>query len=165
MRARLLMIFVLLLVTACGFQLRGSQTSTININNVFINDISAPRLTKEVKSQLKNAGSKFASSSQSAKHIITLKETQFEKSVLSVSPITGKVEEYQVMFKAKMDVMHADGTYIVENDKINVIGDFAFDETAVLGEFAEESIIQEDLIRRASGQVVRRLQAILSSSK
>ena len=70
-----------------------------------------------------------------------------------------------MLFQAKVDAMRADGTYIIENEKINVVRDFAFDENAVLGEFSEESIIQEDLIRRAASQVLRRLQAILSSSK
>ena len=164
MSARLLLIYVLLLTTACGFHLRGSQT-TIDVDNIFINSGSAPALAKEVKSQFNNAGTALATSSQNATFIITLKESHFEKSVLSVSATTGKVEEYQIVFQAKIDVMHADGTYIVENEKISAIRDFAFDENAVLGEFAEESVIQEDLIRRAASQVLRRLQALLSSSK
>tara|TARA_B100001996_G_scaffold365488_1_gene335428 strand:+ start:664 stop:1155 length:492 start_codon:yes stop_codon:yes gene_type:complete len=163
MKARLLLIHILLLITACGFHLRGSQTTKINVDNIFINDNSA--LAEEVKSQFKNAGASFAASPQSASYIITLKESHFEKSVLSVSPATGKVEEYQMLFQAKVDAMRADGTYIIENENINVVRDFAFDENAVLGEFSEESIIQEDLIRRAASQVLRRLQAILSSSK
>jgi len=164
MSARLLLIYVLLLTTACGFHLRGSQT-TIGVDNIFINSGSAPALAKEVKSQFNNAGTALATSSQNAAFIITLKESRFEKSVLSVSATTGKVEEYQIVFQAKIDVMHADGTYIVENEKISAIRDFAFDENAVLGEFTEESVIQEDLIRHAASQVLRRLQAILSSSK
>ena len=163
MKARLLLIYILLLTTACGFHLRGSQTTKINIDNVFINGDSA--LATEVKSQFINSGVSLATSAQSAAHIVTLKETNFEKSVLSVSPKTGKVEEYQILFQAKIDAMHADGTYIVENEKITVTRDFAFDETEVLGEFSEESIIQEDLVRRAASQILRRLQALLSSSK
>ena len=165
MNARLLLIYVLLLTTACGFHLRGSQTATINVDNIFINSGSAPALANEIKSQFNNAGAALATSSQNASFIVTLKESRFEKSVLSVSATTGKVEEYQIVFQAKIDVMHADGTYIVENEKISAIGDFAFDENAVLGEFAEESVIKEDLIRRAASQVLRRLQALLSSSK
>ena len=165
MSARLLLIHVLLLTTACGFHLRGSQTATINVDNIFINSSSAPALANEVKSQFNNAGTALATSSQNAAFIVTLKESRFEKSVLSVSATTGKVEEYQIVFQAKIDVMRADGTYIIENEKISAIRDFAFDENAVLGEFSEESIIQEDLIRRAASQVLRRLQAILSSSK
>jgi len=163
MKARLLLIYILLLTTACGFHLRGSQTTKINIDNVFINGGSA--LAEEVKSQFINSGVSLATSAQSAAHIVTLKETNFEKSVLSVSPTTGKVEEYQILFQAKIDAMRADGTYIVENEKITVTRDFAFDETEVLGEFSEESIIQEDLVRRAASQILRRLQALLSSSK
>ncbi len=163
MKARLLLIYILLLITACGFHLRGSQTTMINVDNIFINGDSA--LAKEVKSQFANAGTSFATSSQNASYIITLKESHFEKSVLSVSPTTGKVEEYQIVFQAKMDAMRADGTYIIENEKISVVRDFAFDENAVLGEFSEESIIQEDLIRRAASRVLRRLQASLSSLK
>jgi len=165
MNARLLLIYVLLLTTACGFHLRGSQLATIDVDNIFINSSSVPALAKEVKSQFNNAGTAFATSSQNAAFIITLKESRFEKSMLSVSATTGKVEEYQIVFQAKIDVMHADGTYIVENEKISAIRDFAFDENAVLGEFAEESVIKEDLIRRAASQVLRRLQALLSSSK
>ena len=163
MKARLLLIYILLLTTACGFHLRGSQTTKINIDNVFINGGSA--LAAEVKSQFINSGVSLATSAQSAAHIVTLKETNFEKSVLSFSPTTGKVEEYQILFQAKIDAMRADGTYIVENEKITVTRDFAFDETEVLGEFSEESIIQEDLVRRAASQILRRLQALLSSSK
>jgi len=163
MKVRLLLIYFLLLTTACGFHLRGSQTTKINVDNIFINGNSV--LAEKVKSQFKNAGTSFATSPQNAAYIITLKESHFEKSVLSVSPATGKVEEYQMLFQAKVDAMRADGTYIIENENINVVRDFAFDENAVLGEFSEESIIQEDLIRRAASQVLRRLQAILSSSK
>ena len=165
MSARLLLIYVLLLTTACGFHLRGSQIATIDVDNIFINSGSAPVLAKEVKSQFNNAETALATSSQNAVFIITLKKSRFEKSVLSVSATTGKVEEYQIVFQAKIDVMSADGNYIVENEKISAIRDFAFDENAVLGEFEEESIIQEDLIRRAASQVLRRLQALLSSSK
>tara|TARA_X000000368_G_scaffold402365_1_gene376212 strand:- start:59 stop:556 length:498 start_codon:yes stop_codon:yes gene_type:complete len=165
MRVRLLLIYVLLLTTACGFHLRGSQTAKINIDNLYINSASASSLAKEVKLQLSGTGNALADSAQNASFVITIKEESFEKSVLSVSPKTGKVEEYQMLLHAKMDLIKADGTFLLEDEKLTVIRDFAFDENAVLGEFAEESIIQEDLIRRAANQVIRRLQALISSSK
>ena len=165
MRARLLLIYVLLLTTACGFHLRGSQTAKINIDNLYINSASASSLAKEVKLQLSGTGNALADSAQNASFVITIKEESFEKSVLSVSPKTGKVEEYQMLLHAKMDLIKADGTFLLEDEKLTVIRYFAFDENAVLGEFAEESIIQEDLIRRAANQVIRRLQALISSSK
>jgi LPS-assembly lipoprotein len=165
MKSRLLLICLLLLTTACGFHLRGSQLTEFDIANIYINPSSAPRLAKEVKSQLAGAGVTLANSSQGASYIVTLKEERFEKSVLTVSATTGKVEEYLLAFNAKMDAAHADGRSIIEDDKVSAARDFTFDENAVLSKFSEEAILQDDIIRRASSQVLRRLQALLPASK
>lgn len=165
MKMRLLLICLMILTSACGFHLRGSQPTEFDVANIYINSASAPQLTKEVKSQLAGAGVSLASSIQSASYIVTLKEERFEKSVLSVNAATGKVEEYQILYKTKMDASHADGNIIVENDNIQSSGDFTFDENAVLGKFSEEALLHEDIVRRAASQVLRRLQALLTSSK
>jgi LPS-assembly lipoprotein len=156
---------MLILTSACGFHLRGSQLTEFNVANIYINPSSAPKLAKEVKSQLSGAGVSLANSAQDASYVIILKEESFEKSVLSVSATTGKVEEYQIIFKAKMDVIHADGHNIVKNDKVISARDFTFDENAVLGKFSEEEILREDLVRRAASQILRRLQALLTANK
>ena len=46
-----------------------------------------------------------------------------------------------------------------------ISSDFTFDENAVLGKFSEEAVLQEDLIRSAANQILRRLQALLRNSK
>ena len=162
---QLMMICLLLLTSACGFHLRGSQTTDFDISNIYINPSSAPKLAKEVTSQLSGSGVSLANSTQDADYVITLKEERFDKSVLSVSAATGKVEEFQIVYNAKMDAVHTDGKSIVENDRIRVTRDLTFDENAVLGKFSEEGVVQEDLIRSAASQVLRRLQALLRNSK
>lgn len=154
------MICLLMLTSACGFHLRGSQTTKFNIDNVYIHSSSASKLATEVKLQLKNSGSAIASSPNSAQYVLVLKEERFDKSVLSVNAATGKVEEYQILYTAKMDASHGDGRLIVENDRISSSRDFTFDENAVLGKFSEEELLQEDIVRRAGSQVLRRLQAL-----
>jgi len=165
MKTRLLLICLMILTSACGFHMRGSQLTGFDVANIYINPAGAPKLAKEVRSQLAGAGITLALSSEDASYIITLKEERFEKSVLSVSAATGKVEEYQIVYKAKMDAAHADGKNIVQNDKIRSARDFTFDENAVLGKFSEEEILHEDLVRRAASQVLRRLQALLTANK
>ncbi len=162
---QLMMICLLLLNSACGFHLRGSQTTDFDISNIYINPSSAPKLAKEVTSQLSGSGVSLANSTQNADYVITLKEERFDKSVLSVSAATGKVEEFQIVYNAKMDAVHTDGKSIVENDRIRVTRDLTFDENAVLGKFSEEGVVQEDLIRSAASQALRRLQALLRNSK
>ncbi len=163
MKTRLLLICLLMLTSACGFHLRGSQTTNFDVANIYLNPASAPKLTKEVKTQLSGAGVTLASSSESASYIVTLREERFDKAVLSVSASTGKVEEYQIVYKAKMDAVDAGGRTIVQNDKIRSARDLTFDENAVLGKFSEEELLHEDLVRRAASQVLRRLQALLTA--
>jgi LPS-assembly lipoprotein len=164
MKARLILICLLLLTTACGFHLRGSQTANIDIDNIYINPSSAPRLAKQVISQLGGAGVIVAKSSAEATYIVTLKEERFDRNVLSVSASTGKVEEFQIIYNAKFDAAHPDGRNIINNATVRVSRDITFDENAVLGKFSEEVVIQEDLIRSASSKVLRRLQAKLPAS-
>jgi LPS-assembly lipoprotein len=163
MKARLLLICLLTLTSACGFHLRGSQATNFDIANIYINKSSAPQLAEEVKTQLTGAGVKLASSPEGASYIINLKEERFDKSVLSVNAETGKVEEYQILYTAKMDAYQPNGKSIVENDRISSSRDFTFDENAVLGKFSEEQLLQEDIVRRAASQVLRRLQALLTA--
>lgn len=165
MKTRLLLICLMILTSACGFHLRGSQLTEFDVANIYINPSSAPKLTAEVKSQLEGANVTLADSVQNAAYVITLKQERFDKSVLSVSATTGKVEEYQIVYKAKMDVVKAGGQQIIKNDKIRSSRDFTFDENSVLGKFSEEEILHEDLVRRASSQVFRRLQALLTANK
>ena len=160
MKMRLLMIGLLLLTSACGFHLRGSQTTKFNIDNIYIHSSSASRLAAEVKLQLTNSNATIATSPDAAQYVLVLKEERFEKSVLSVNAATGKVEEYQILYTAKMDASHGDGKLIVEDDNISSSRDFTFDENAVLGKFSEEELLQEDIVRRAASQVLRRLQAL-----
>jgi LPS-assembly lipoprotein len=165
MKTRLLLICMLMLTSACGFHLRGSQLNNFDVANIYINPASAPKLAKEVKSQLSGAGVSVASSVENASYIVTLKEEHFDKAVLSVSASTGKVEEYQIVYKAKMDAADTSGRSIVENDRIRSARDLTFDENAVLGKFSEEELLHEDLVRRAASQVLRRLQALLTANK
>ena len=160
MKMRLLMIGLLLFTSACGFHLRGSQTTKFNIDNIYIHSSSASKLAAEVKLQLTSSNATIAASPDAAQYVLVLKEERFEKSVLSVNAATGKVEEYQILYTAKMDARHGDGKLIVEDDNISSSRDFTFDENAVLGKFSEEELLEEDIVRQAASQVLRRLQAL-----
>lgn len=160
MKMRILMISLLLLTSACGFHLRGSQTTKFDISNVYVHSSSATKLAAEVKSQLGSSGSSVAKSAETAEYVLVLKEEYFERTVLSVSAATGKVEEFQVLYTAKMDLSDGDGKLIAEDDRISTSRDFTFDEDAVLGKFSEEELLREDIVRRAASQVLRRLQAL-----
>ncbi len=134
MQPRLLFILVLMTTTACGFHLRGSQPGSFTLDNIYIENNGAPRLTEQVKSQIGGAGR--AETSGKADYVIVLKSERFERSVLSVAADTGKVEEYLITYSARMDARDGDSKKILENDAIAMSRNLTFDEGAVLGKFS-----------------------------
>ncbi len=165
MQPRLLLILVLLTTTACGFHLRGSQPGSFTLDNIYIDNNGAPKLAEQVEAQITGSDASVATSSDKADYVIVLSSERFEKSVLSVSADTGKVEEFLISYSARMDARDSSGKKILENDEIGMSRNFTFDEGAVLGKFSEEETIREDLVLRASSQVLRRLQALIPASK
>ncbi len=164
MKLKVLFLFTLLFVSACGFHLRGSQATKIDIDNIYVSNSGAPRLAQQVITQLELAETRIAKSSDLASYIVKFSNEAFTRKVLSVNPETGKIEEYDLILTAKMDVNDANGKTLANNEALQIIRDFTFDENAALGKFTEEVVIQEDMMRRAASQALRRLQAVVSRS-
>lgn len=160
--ALLLMVFVL---SACGYHLRGSQGSNpINISNLYIRSIAAGDIGTEVTSQLQLADIKLSPSAKDAEYILKLENETFERTVLSVSATTGKVEEYKLTLGINVSVTTADGKLLVNNENINISRDYTFDEDTILGKSTEEDILRQDLTRQIAAGVIRRLNAAVKSN-
>lgn len=162
MKLHPLLILVLVFVSACGFHLRGSEMGRLGISSIYVQSQGANRLSAIVEAQLQISGIKTVSKAADAEYQLHLHSESFARNVLSVSPKTGKEEEFELIYKAAMTVTQADGKALLTNDPVQVIRDYAFDDEAVLGKFTEEEVLREDLVRNAASMVMRRLQAVLN---
>ena len=155
-------LFLLLLcgLGACGFQLRGSNLETLQHSQVYVQSNGASALAREVKIQLQNADVIPVNSVTDAKYIINLSNESFERRILSVSPQTGKVEEYEIAYSANVSITGPNGDTILKSEPITAFRDYTFDESAVLGKFEEEQVLHNDIVRHAASNVLRRLQAV-----
>ena len=161
-KAHLLLLSLALLTTACGFQLRGTLSGQFEAQNIHIRAPGAAQLGQEVRFQLAGTRLTLVESAAGAAYVLELKAENFEKSVLSVSARTGKVEEYRIFYTARMTLFGADGKVLSGDELIRISRDQIVDEEAVLGNFSEETLIREELVRSAASRVLRRLQALLA---
>ena len=155
-------LFVTILAQGCGYHLRGlsPQVKADSGYHIHVVATAASELGAAVKTQLSDAGVIVMDSLEGADYALTLGGEEFVRQVLSVSPDTGKVEEYQVVFSTRISISKAGGELLVLNRVIRVRGDYAFDEDAALGKFAEEEIIKEELIQQAATRIIRRLNTL-----
>ena len=153
--------FLLMGLSACGFQLRGTNLQALQDTNIYVQFSGASVLATEVKRQLIDAGIKPVSSASDAEHIVTLSNETFKIKVLSVSPTTGKAEEYQVSFTAMVKIARQGESSTARTEPVAATRDLTFDEGSVLGKVQEESILKKDIAKQVAASVLRRLRAAI----
>lgn len=154
---------ILLLLTslcACGFELRGSNLETLRQSSVYVNASGGNTLASEVRQQLQFADVPLARTPADADYVVDISNETFDRKVLSVSAQTGKVEEYEIFYQARLSVTGPGGKKLINSEPITAQRDYAFDSGAVLGSFDNEAVLQRDISKYAASTVLRRLQAV-----
>ena len=162
MQTRYLTIILYVAILAgCGFHLRGSGPTTLNLSSVYVDASSARKLGDEVTSQLSGLGVTTPATADEAEVVLKLRNERQERNLLSVSGDTGKVEEYEIVHSALMSVVGTDGNVISKEQLISARRDLAYDEDAVLGKFEEERTVQVELRKQVASNILRRLNAVV----
>jgi LPS-assembly lipoprotein len=155
----LILAFLLMGMSACGFQLRGTNLQALQNTAIYIQSSGANILAAEVKRQLLDADVKTVSSATDADYIVTLSNESFRSKVLSVSPTTGKVEEYEITYNAMLKIANKDNSTTASAEPISASRDIIFDEGAVLATVEESAVLKRDIAKQAAANVLRRLRA------
>jgi LPS-assembly lipoprotein len=156
------LLLLLLMVSACGFHLRGSGPAVqSDITSVLLTESAASAVSNEVRAQLQMAGTAVSTgSTDKAEFSLHLSDQSIQRSILSINPATGKVDEYQLTFTVTMAISDPDQNEVLTNQVIRLVRDFAFDEDAVLGSVSEQRVLEEEMTRQAATQIIRRLNAV-----
>ncbi|HEY7840043.1 MAG TPA: LPS assembly lipoprotein LptE [Gammaproteobacteria bacterium] len=151
-------------LSGCGFHLRGSgsQFAGIEGERIFVSDSRATTVAAQVRSQLGLAGAALTASVGDANYRLLIANERLDREVLSVSPQTGKIEEYQLLLRVSLSITAASGETLVDRQQISLSRDFTYDEDAALGKFSEEQLLREEMTREAADQILRRLGAQIS---
>jgi LPS-assembly lipoprotein len=153
--------FILMGLSACGFQLRGTNLQGLEDSKIYVQSSGANILATEVKKQLVDVGVNPVSSLSDAEYIVNLSNESFNTKVLSVSPTTGKAEEYQVSYAAMLKISSQDGESTATAETVSATRDLTFDEGSVLGKVQEESVLKKDIAKQVAASVLRRLRAAI----
>ena len=152
------------LAQGCGFHLRGHgpavRSEQAQSFSVYLRVADASPLAAELRSQLAIAKVKIRDSMEGADYALSLYGENFKQTTLSVSPTTGKVEEYQIVFTLRVSISRADGELLVDNQTLSISRDYTFDEEAALGKFIEEEGLREELIKQVAAQIIRQLSTV-----
>jgi len=156
---RLLVVSMLLLLAGCGFHLRGDVNLAADLQRIHIKGVSqystlGTALTRSLRSQ----GVEVVESPTSASAILKIEKPDYNRRLLSVNAVSGKVNEYELQYSLNVTLLDRSGKVLLASQQLRQLRDFTFDRDRVLGKGNEEARLKKDMERDLAAQILRRLQ-------
>lgn len=150
----------LLVLSACGFHLRGDVQLVPQLAKVYFQggDPYDP-LVRDWTRALTTAGSVIVEEPTDATAIVQILTNSGDRRVLSVRA-TGKVQEYELYQTLQFRVRDAAGVELLESQQLQVTRDYLFDPNDVLGKTGEEESLRRDMRRDLVRLAMLRLEAL-----
>ncbi|MGR8933773.1 MAG: LPS-assembly lipoprotein LptE [Gammaproteobacteria bacterium] len=155
--------FLALLLTACGFHMRGTMLLPEAMQNIYLENASST-LATEVKKTLKFSNAKIVSSKQSAGVIIKIVNEQFRTISLSISS-HGKTNEFELFYSLDFEILDAEGKILQPKKNMIITRSYFNDQTQVLAKGNEATLLRQQIYQQAGSNLVDRAGAALESAK
>ncbi len=134
-----------LLLSGCGFQLRGAATLPPEMEKTYIEATDRHSLFyRGIRDGLRNAGVSIVDSAHDATAIFAVQGDETGQRVLSVSA-RNVPREFEVYYTVNYNVETADKV-IIETQRQTLTRDYIWDETLVLGKEKEEQLLREAIV-------------------
>lgn len=149
-------LLLLLVVAACGFQLRGSASlpfSTLYVPNATVG--IALDLKRNIQS---GTNTRVVENPHDAAARLQFNEESRSKEILSLNA-SGRVREYRLIYRVGFSVVDGKGGEYLPTRVITLSRDVTYDDTVVLAKETEEQLLFQDMQSDMVQQIVRRLAA------
>lgn len=156
MKKTLPVLLCTLLLTACGFQLRGE--ANLPFETLYVQAPTGSQFAIQVRRMI-TAGSstKIIDNAKGAEATLVLVGEKREKNILSLSG-TGRVSEYQLRYLMSYRVMDRNAVEIIPVTEIALKRDLSYSDAELLSKEAEDALLFRDMQNDAVQQLLRRLQ-------
>ena len=157
------------LLVSCGFHPRGSVTRLTDLGSIYVDVSRDLSIAEAVREALTDAAFVLARNRDDADILLRLTDEEQVERVVSVNS-TGRVSEYELSHAVKMLIAGSeDGNApaYAQNQNFNrveVIREYTYDETNVLGKQNEARILRAEMKEELVRQIVLRTNATLARS-
>ncbi|WP_340123267.1 LPS assembly lipoprotein LptE [Methylobacter svalbardensis] len=150
-----------LLLTACGYHLRGAFQLPENMKNVYVEGGSEP-LLEQFRQVMKSSSGQLASSRQGAGIVIKIFNEDFNRRVLSLST-RGKSNEFELGYRLDYELVNADNGLLMARQTVDIRRDYYNDQQFMIAKDNEEAMIRNEMYRQVVNTIVNRARVILEA--
>ncbi len=158
---RLLTVLLVLLLSACGFQLRKDFVLPASLSPIRVElaDSFSP-LQRNLEQLLRGGGAGVVSGGETAGSVLRIPVNATRLAPLIVGQ-TGRVQEYVLFHTVEFELLDAEGTRLVERQRVELQREFLFDSIGAVGSPGEQELIAKELETEMAQAILRRLQSVL----
>lgn len=153
-----LLVAATLLLSACGFHLRGhdQQGKEYGFRSIYLKTPSETPFTTELRAQLELNKIVLTSSSTQADLTLEVVAETTNKQIMALSG-AGQIREYQIRYSVSLRAYDSQMNDWLNADEIMLQRSLTYDDSQILAKEQEEAMIMRDMRADAAQQVIRRL--------
>lgn len=162
MLAKRAVIFVVaLLVSACGYHLRGAIALPVAMKNIYLEGGSG-QLRDQFKQMVTASGGQLANSRQGAGLVVRILNEENNRRTLSLSS-RGKSNEFELYYRVEYELANEGNAVLMERQPIEIRREYYNDQEAVLAKENEEKGIRDEMYQQAARTIVNRARVVLEA--
>lgn len=156
---KILILAILSLLTACGFQLRG-QVSSLPFKSLYISAPEGHTIGMDLERAIgASSTTKVAANPEDAEAVLQIVSAVNERTILSLSG-GGRVREFILIYRVVFRLVNKERIEIVPNSEIALTRNLPFLDAQILAKEAEEQLLYKDMQADAIQQIIWRLASI-----
>ncbi|WP_435627517.1 LPS assembly lipoprotein LptE [Candidatus Ferrigenium straubiae] len=152
---RTLLLLTALLLTACGFHLRGHAGMPFDTLYLDATNSGTPFIA-ELRRNLETNKVKLVGSAEQADVVLNIVLEIPEKQILTLGG-SGRVTEFQLRYRVSLRAYDLKGNDWVPAEEIILRRDFTYDDAKILAKESEEVMLYQSMRSDMVQQIVRRL--------
>lgn len=156
-----ILMLTLLMLAACGFQLRGQTTVSEELKTLYIQGVDTRQdvFGVELKRALTRNGIEVVDDYRQGAALFTVLENNFKRHILSVGS-DAKVREYELEAQVVFQITDDNGELIGSKQRVEARRDYQFDRTQILAMDEQERVLRQDLNQQMVQSILRRLSVM-----
>jgi LPS-assembly lipoprotein len=155
------LLLLTIMLTACGFQIRGKADLAFKKLNIQGNTTS---ITRELRQALETNGVELVATAEKADLLLEVINEAYEKRILSLSG-TGVVREFELNYQINFRTRNPANPIWGSVQTVQARRDFSYNDSALLGKVDEENMLIADMRKDTVRELLRRLTAIKPTAK
>jgi LPS-assembly lipoprotein len=156
--SRILVGLALLVLTSCGFHVRGHSNVPVQLafQSVYLRTSNESLFVEDLRRALTLNKVKVAESADEASITLEIISEATDKQILSLSA-AGRVLEYELRYRVSLSAYDIQLNYWLPTADISMSRTMAYDDAQVLAKEQEQALIYKEMRTDAVAQVMRRL--------